>query len=98
MNNKLSMTLSLLTNVVLIVLLGVSSRNVNKKIEATVAADLQECNKAVKTVVKIGYLGGCMQAIAEAKQLQQGDPLIPLYMDYCMQGAQVMSEKIDLQK
>lgn len=98
MNNKLAMGLSLLANLALVVSLGVQSRNTNKKIADTVAADIVECSQAVKTVVKLGYLGGCMTAIGQAKQLEQGDPLIPLYMDYCLQGAQVMAEKIDFQK
>lgn len=96
MNNKLAMSLSLLANLALVVALGVSSRNTNKKVEAQQASDLQECKSAIKTVVKIGYLGGCMTAISQAKQLEQGDPLIPIYMDYCMQGAQSMAEKVEL--
>lgn len=96
MNSKLAMTLSLLANLALVVSLGVSARNTNKKVEAAVAADLLECKSAIKTVVRIGYLGGCMTAISEAKQVQEGDPLIPLYLDYCMQGAQAMSDKIDM--
>lgn len=93
---KLGMILSLLANIALVVSLGISSRSANKKVEAQVLADMAECGQAVKTVVKIGYLGGCMTAITEAKQVQQGDPLIPVYMDYCMQGAQAIAEKIEM--
>lgn len=90
------MTLSLLANLALVVSLGVQSRNTNKKVADAQAADMAECGQAVKTVVKIGYLGGCMTAISEAKQIQEGDPLIPLYMDYCMQGANAIAEKVNL--
>ncbi len=98
MNSKVAMTLSLLANLALVVSLGIQARNVNKKIAETTAADVAECGQAVKTVAKIGYLGGCMTAISEAKQLEQGDPLIPLYMDYCLQGANAIAEKIDFKQ
>lgn len=90
------MILSLAANIALVVSLGIQARNVNKKVAEQTVADMAECGQAVKTVVKIGYLGGCMTAIGEAKQLQEGDPLIPLYMDYCMQGANAIAEKINL--
>jgi hypothetical protein len=52
----------------------------------------------MKTTVKVGYMGGCITAISETKQVQDGDPLIPLYIDYCMHGANAIAEKIDSQQ
>ena len=93
---KTGMVLSLAANVALVVSLGIVSRSANKRVAETTAEDMKECGQAVKTVVKIGYLGGCMTAISETKHVEQGDPLIPVYMDYCMQGAQAIAEKIEM--
>jgi hypothetical protein len=93
---KLGMILSLLANIALVLSLGLQARNTNKKIDENTLNDMAECAKAVKTVATIGYLGGCMTATSEARHIEQGDPLIPLFMDYCMQGAKAMAEKIEL--
>ena len=97
---KLGMGLSILANVALIFSLGLVSRSTNRKIneavEKATLEDIKDCGQAIKTVVKIGYLGGCMNTISEVKHVEQGDPLIPVYQDYCMQGAKSMADKVEL--
>jgi len=97
---KLGMLLSLLANIGLVISLAVVSRNTNRKIneavEKATLEDIKDCGQAIKTVVKIGYLGGCMNTISEVKHVEQGDPLIPVYQDYCMQGAKAMADKVEL--
>ena len=95
---KLSMVVSLVVNVVLTVFLGIEARNANKRVTETADADLFACNDTAKTVAKISYLTCCMTASVETRQLEQGDPLIPVFMDYCTQGAEKMADKIDLKR
>ena len=90
---KAGMVLSLTVNIALVVSLSIVSRNANKMVTDVAAVKIAECKRNVTTAAKTAYRGGCLTAIIETRGLRQGDLLLPMFEDYCMQGAETVGEK-----